>query len=137
MRDASSVVVDGARLVWRHLPVLLVLFLLGAAVRGGVIWLAVEVSDEHPLLAQLILPLAPIGTLAAIIFMLRTLSPSLRHASFDAADSSPAEQSDGGTRSRGRRLGLLRSRGAVAAVVDPVRLGGAGLERGLELLDVA
>ncbi|MCU1537486.1 MAG: hypothetical protein JWP82_1837 [Humibacillus sp.] len=106
MRDASSVVVDGARLVWRHLPVLLVLFLLGAAVRGGVIWIAVEVSDDHPLLAQLILPLAPIGTLAAIIFMLRTLSPSLRHASFDAADSSPAEPT---TRSRGGRLGLLAS----------------------------
>ncbi|MEO7446999.1 MAG: hypothetical protein ABI336_01895 [Humibacillus sp.] len=127
VRDALSVVVDGARLVWRHLPVLLVLFLLGAAVRGGVIWLAVEVSDAHPLLAQLILPLAPIGTLAAIIFMLRTLSPSLRHASFDSADSTTTTTTTRTTtatattdadadasprlrpRSRGGRLGLLAS----------------------------
>lgn len=124
MRDASSVVVDGLRLAWRHLPVLLVLFLFGAAVRGGVIWLAVEVSDQHPFLAQLLLPLAPIGTLAAIIFMLRTLSPSLRHASFATAATAPTVGVDGATdapaadepspRARkkvaaGGRLGLLAS----------------------------
>ena len=118
MRDASSVVADGVRLAWRHLPVLLVLFLFGAAVRGGVIWLAVEVSDQHPLLAQLLLPLAPIGTLAAIIFMLRTLSPSLRHASFatappgpagPTAPAGPAGPPASGSGRVGGRLGLLAS----------------------------
>ncbi len=115
MRDASSVVVDGLRLAWRHLPVLLVLFLFGAAVRGGVIWAAVEVSDQHPLMAQLLLPLAPIGTLAAIIFMLRTLSPSLRHASFATAPSTGDAEARATTRrerrrgAAGGRLGLLAS----------------------------
>ncbi|OFE14707.1 hypothetical protein BA895_08405 [Humibacillus sp. DSM 29435] len=130
LRDAFAVVSDGLRLVARHLPTLLTLFLLGAAVRGAVIWLAVNVSDEHPVLAQLLLPLAPIGTLAAIIFMLRALSPSLRHASFDPVDTeaapagtgtgtaavdvaaSPASELEAPkrlTRAAGRRLGLLAS----------------------------
>jgi hypothetical protein len=115
VRDASSVVVDGLRLAWRHLPVLLVLFLFGAAVRGGVIWAAVEVSDQHPLVAQLLLPLAPIGTLAAIIFMLRTLSPSLRHASFATAPATGDANAGASTRqarrrgAAGGRLGLLAS----------------------------
>lgn len=121
-RDALSVVTDGVRLVWRHLPTLLTLFFFGAAVRGAVIWLAVNVSNDHPLLAQLLLPLAPIGTLAAIIFMLRSLSPSLRHASFDSKagrGDEPGEAGEAGdgeptgprrvTRATGQRLGLLAS----------------------------
>ncbi len=123
--DAFAVVLDGLRLAGRHLPVLLTLFLLGAAVRGAVIWAAVELSDEHPVAAQLLLPLAPIGTLAAIVFMLRALSPSLRHAGFGRAPGEGPAGHDGapGTPAppRRRRLATATNRqlGLLASMLVP------------------
>jgi hypothetical protein len=120
--DAFAVVVDGLRLAGRHLPVLLTLFLLGAAVRGAVIWAAVELSDEHPVAAQLLLPLAPIGTLAAIVFMLRALSPSLRHAGFGRDPGGVPATADGPPGPpRRRRLATATNRqlGLLASMLVP------------------
>ncbi|MBB2985680.1 hypothetical protein [Terracoccus luteus] len=120
--DAFAVVVDGLRLAGRHLPVLLTLFLLGAAVRGAVIWAAVELSDEHPVAAQLLLPLAPIGTLAAIVFMLRALSPSLRHAGFGRDPGGRPDTGAGAPdRPRHRRLATATNRqlGLLASMLVP------------------
>jgi hypothetical protein len=89
LRDAVSVVADGLRLVGRHWPVLLTIFLLGASVRAGVLWGAVVVSAHHPTVAGLMLPFAPLGSLAALILMLRAVSPSLRHATFTPEPEQP------------------------------------------------
>ena len=80
--EAATVVAGGGRLLGRHWPWLITIYLLGAAAHGGVIWLAVDVSKHHSTLAGLILPLAPIASLVALILMLRRLGPSLRFASF-------------------------------------------------------
>ncbi|WP_295697586.1 hypothetical protein [Lapillicoccus sp.] len=80
--EAATVVAGGGRLLGRHWPWLITIYLLGAAAHGGVLWLAVNVSKHHSTLAGLILPLAPIASLVALILMLRRLGPSLRFASF-------------------------------------------------------
>lgn len=80
--EAVTVVAGGGRLLGRHWPWLVTIYLLGAAAHGGVLWLAVDVSKHHSTLAGLILPLAPIASLTALILMLRRLGPSLRFASF-------------------------------------------------------
>lgn len=77
--NAFGVVVDGARLLWHHWPVLVVIFLLGAAAREGVLWLSFETSKVSPLASSLIVPLAPLATLTSLILMLRHLLPSLQH----------------------------------------------------------
>ncbi|AXH96999.1 hypothetical protein DV701_13510 [Ornithinimicrobium avium] len=76
---ALVVVVDGLRLLVRHWPVLVVLFLLGAAVRELVLWGSFVLSREHPVAASVTVTLAPLATLTALILMLRALLPSLRH----------------------------------------------------------
>lgn len=77
---ALAVVLDGLRLLVGHWPVLLVIFLLGAAARELVLWGSFELSKEHPVLASLTVTLAPLATLTALILMLRSLLPSLAHA---------------------------------------------------------
>lgn len=76
---AFVVVVEGLRLLVRHWPVLLVIFLLGAAVRELVLWGSFELSREHPVLASITVTLAPLATLTSFILMLRTLVPSMQH----------------------------------------------------------
>ena len=80
--DALAVVINGLRLVARHAPTLLVIYLFGSTVRNGVLWASVEVSADHATLAGFMLPLAPMATLTAIILMLRVVSTSLSSASF-------------------------------------------------------
>ena len=80
--DALAVIINGLRLVARHAPTLLVIYLFGSTVRNGVLWAAVEVSDRNSTLAGFMLPLAPMATLTAIILMLRVVSTSLSSASF-------------------------------------------------------
>lgn len=77
--SAFGVVVDGARLLWQHWPVLLLIFLLGSAAREGALWLAFETSKVSPVVSSLVIPLAPLATLTALILMLRHLLPSLQH----------------------------------------------------------
>lgn len=76
---ALGVVLEGVRLLVAHWPVLLVIFLLGAAARELVLWGSFELSKEHPVLASLTVTLAPLATLTALILMLRHVMPSLRH----------------------------------------------------------
>lgn len=80
---ALAVVADGLRLLVGHWPVLLVIFLLGAAARELVLWGSFELSKEHPVLASLTVTLAPLATLTALILMLRAVLPSLRHVDGD------------------------------------------------------
>lgn len=77
VRDIPGVVVTAGRLVLRHWPALFTLALLGVAVRGLVIWLAVPVSATSPFLAQLLLILSPLGYLLPIIAMLYLFRESL------------------------------------------------------------
>ena len=85
MRGALAVVADAARLLWRHWPVLAVIYLLGAAGHNGFLWLAVAVSEHQPTVAGFLLPLVPISTLVALILMLRALAPSLPNVAPDPA----------------------------------------------------
>lgn len=94
--DAVSVVVIGVGLALRHLPTLLLIYLVGAGVRNGVMWAAVELSDSHRTLAGLLLPLAPMATLTAIVLMLRVVASELHWATFDPGSGA-------------RYLGLLAS----------------------------
>jgi len=82
--DAGAVIVDALRLLWRHWPVLVFIYLLGAAGHNGFLWLSVVVSERNPTVAGFLLPLVPISTLVALILMLRALTPSLPHVHLDA-----------------------------------------------------
>lgn len=95
--DAVLVVGDGLRLLWRHWPALLTLFLFGLAVRNGVMWGAVLLGRDHPVLASLLVPLAPLAMVVALVLMLQQTSASMRW---------PVVASTGG---RGSRLALLTS----------------------------
>lgn len=79
--DLFGVIVHGLRLAAAHLPVLAVIYLLGAMGRNGILWFAVWLSRDHATLAWLLMPLAPICTLSAFILMLRAIAPSLTTAS--------------------------------------------------------
>ena len=82
LADAVSVVLVGLRLVITHLPTLLAIYLTGAALRNGILWAAVELSDSHRTLAGFLLPLAPMATLTAIVLMLRQVASRLSWATF-------------------------------------------------------
>lgn len=74
-RDALAggalVVADAGRLLVRHFPALLTVFLLGLAGRNAVLWAAVWIGREHAVLASLLLPLAPLSMVIALVVMLR------------------------------------------------------------------
>lgn len=89
VRDAISVVLHGIRIIGMHFPVLLTIYLLGAAGRGAAIWGAVVLSKDNSLLGALLVPLAPVCTLTALILMLRAVSPSLHFTRFDAVAEGP------------------------------------------------
>jgi hypothetical protein len=109
LADAGSVVVHGFRVIAAHAPVLVVIYLLGAAARGGALWAATVVSDRSHFWGAMLVPLAPLATLTALILMLRTVSPSLRFTSFDpAADDAGADLPTGRSTAR-ERLALLAS----------------------------
>ncbi len=68
---------DGARVLLRHWPQLLGLFLIGWTGRMAFLWIATVVSNWSPTVAVLILPLAPLSTLLSFVLMLRAMAPSL------------------------------------------------------------
>ena len=78
LRDGLLVIADAARLLWRHWPALLTLFLLGLAVRNAAMWAAVVIGRDHPVLASLMVPLAPLAMVAALVVMLRVAGQSAR-----------------------------------------------------------
>lgn len=76
--DAALVVVDGLRLLARHWPALISIFLLGLAARNAAMWAAVVLGREHPVLASLLVPLAPLSMVIALVVMLRVAGSSAR-----------------------------------------------------------
>lgn len=79
LRDGLTVLRDAARLLWRHWPVLLVLYLLGMAGRELALYLAVEGSAVNVWLGAALLPFAPLSVMVAILLMLDAVGPSLWH----------------------------------------------------------
>lgn len=76
--DAALVVVDALRLLWRHWPALISIFLLGLAARNGAMWAAVILGRDHPVLASLLVPLAPLSMVIALVAMLKVAGSSAR-----------------------------------------------------------
>ncbi|WP_182525159.1 hypothetical protein [Nocardioides dongkuii] len=76
--DAVLVVGDAVRLLARHWPALISIFLLGLAARNAAMWGAVLLGREHPVLASLLVPLAPLAMVIALIAMLRVAGSSAR-----------------------------------------------------------
>lgn len=79
LRDELVVLRDAARLLWRHWPVLLVLYLLGMAGREIAIYLAVQGSGVDVWLGAVLLPFAPLSLMVAVLLMLDAVGPSLWH----------------------------------------------------------
>ncbi|HEY8472040.1 MAG TPA: hypothetical protein VIL37_05325 [Natronosporangium sp.] len=75
--EAGAVLAGGARLLWRHWPVLIALFLAGEVLRQLVMRAAVKVSIFNAELGLLVLLLAPMATLTTLVLMLRVVRPSL------------------------------------------------------------
>src|SRR5689334_22050692 len=77
VRDIPGVLRSAGRLLAEHWPALLVIALLGAAVRSAAIWSAVIVSDKSGWAGQLLLIVGPIAYLVAIIAMIHLCRRSL------------------------------------------------------------
>ena len=77
LTDALLVVADAARLLVRHLPALLTVFLLGLAARNAAMWAAVYVGRDHAVLGSLLVPLAPFSMVVALVAMLRIAGTAL------------------------------------------------------------
>ncbi len=73
----GRVFADTGRVLYRHWPQLVTLFLAGWAGRMSFLWLATVVSDVSPTVAVLLLPLAPLCTLLSLVLMLRATAVSL------------------------------------------------------------
>ena len=89
--DLGRVVADGGRLWWRHWPMLLMIALLGGAVRMGAIWAATWVSETNATLGFAVLVLGPLGSVAAIVLMLLAMRGSLPALSAAASADAPAD----------------------------------------------
>ena len=76
-RDALSVPLDAAKLLWRYLPQLVTVICLALAARGAVLWLAVVVSAWSPLAATLIFPFAPLSVMTGVIICFWIMQPSM------------------------------------------------------------
>lgn len=87
LTDTGLVVVDAGRLLVRHLPALLTVFLLGLAARNAAMWAAVLLGRDHAVLASLLVPLAPLSMVVALLVMLRIAGGSLVAAGGDGPTS--------------------------------------------------
>ena len=76
-RDALSVPLDAAKLLWRYLPQLVTVICLALAARGAVLWFAVVVSAWSPLAATLIFPFAPLSVMTGVIICFWIMQPSM------------------------------------------------------------
>jgi hypothetical protein len=77
VRDVIAVFRTAGAVFLRHWPALLVLSLLGAAVRNGAVYAAIRLSDVWSQLGLLMLVLAPLGYLLAVVAMLSVCRRSL------------------------------------------------------------
>ena len=92
VRALGEVIADAARALTRHWPVLVVLYLAGATLRMGLLWLASWVSDRSSTLGVLIVPLATLATLVALVAMIRVAGESLPAFGGDLAAGSRADR---------------------------------------------
>ena len=92
LRDLGTILSQAGRLLLRHWPQLLALYLAGAAARMAFLWLALLASKFSPLAGMLILPLAPISTLLTLVFMIRVIGQSLPAFSNSFADQSTTQR---------------------------------------------
>jgi hypothetical protein len=88
--DAGGVIAGAARLLVRHWPALIAIFLAGAVLRQLIIRGAVKVSNVNAELGLLVLLLAPMTTLTALVLMLRVVRPSLPWLGSDRAGKPPS-----------------------------------------------
>ncbi|MCD4525220.1 hypothetical protein [Nocardioides sp. cx-173] len=102
--DAALVVVDALRLLGRHWPALVSVFLLGLAARNAAMWAAVLLGRDHPVLASLLVPLAPLSMVIALVVMLRVAGSSARWTL-----GGPEDLTETGWVARRERLALLAS----------------------------
>lgn len=79
LRSFGAVLGHALRLLVRHWPELVLIYLVGAAFHNGLLWFCVWLSEYSPVVATLVLPLVAISTLVALVLMLRTVAPSLTH----------------------------------------------------------
>jgi hypothetical protein len=77
LTDGLLVIGDALRLLVRHLPALLTVFLLGLACRNAVLWAAVLVGRDHGVIASFLLPLAPLAMVVTLVLMLRIAGAAL------------------------------------------------------------
>lgn len=89
LRQLGATLVAGLRVLARHWPQLVGLYLLGAIGRGAFLWLATWASEFNATLGVFILPLAPLCSLLALILMLRVTAETLPAFS-NLFDSLPA-----------------------------------------------
>lgn len=93
--DGVLVIADAARLLVRHFPALLTVFLLGLACRNAALWAAVLIGRDHAVVASFLVPLAPLSMVVTLVVMLRIAGSALT--------------ADDETVSTSRRLALLTS----------------------------
>jgi hypothetical protein len=88
--DAGGVLATTGRLLARHWPVLVAIFLAGTVLRELVFRAAVRVSLVNAELGLLVLLLAPMATLTALVLMLRVVRPSLPWLGSSAGGKPPS-----------------------------------------------
>lgn len=76
-RESVIIPARALRLLVQHLPQLITIICLGLAGRQTVIWFAYWISSFNTLLANLIMPLAPLSVMFSLILALWWLRPSL------------------------------------------------------------
>lgn len=77
LRQLGATLADGLRVLARHWPQFVGLYLLGAIGRAAFLWLATWASEFNATLGAFILPLAPLCSLLALILMLRVTAETL------------------------------------------------------------
>lgn len=92
LRNLGSIIKLAVKLLLRHWPQLLALYLAGSAARLGFLWLALIASKYSPLLGVLILALAPISALMSVVFMIRVIGQSLPAFSNSFAGQRPGQR---------------------------------------------
>lgn len=100
LRAIPRMLATAARLLVAHWPMLLVLSLLGMAMREAALWAAVELSAWNSFVAQILLVAAPIGYLLPVIAALNICSTSLTRVRLAQEATAPEAPTEG----RDRRL---------------------------------
>lgn len=112
------ILVSAGRLFAAHWPALLTLGLLGAAVRNGAMWGAVELSQWNSFVAQLLLIVSPLGYLMPVVGMLWACRQSLPHLSPAPGPHQNANGQIPGMLSGTTRAPMMPSEGRERRLID-------------------